>query len=234
MITKTNTLLDNQHSIATVNHVMIKNKYHVEASDRKEVEPIIMNNHYAHRMPMIQYAFKLVDNDAKIVGIITYGIPASHSLVVGVAGEENQSYVVELNRLWTEDNLPRNTLSYFVSTSLKMIGNHIVVSYSDTGMHHNGFIYQATNFIFTGQTKKRTDIYTGVGKHSRHYSENADKDLRIVRTPKNRYVIVVGDKKFKRNKISEIKYPKLPYPKEDNEHYKVGDSKKEIVFRRTK
>lgn len=210
----------------------ISELYSVEASSRKEVEPIIMNNHYAHRMPMIQYAYKLVDRDDNMVGIITYGIPASHSLVIGVAGEENQQYVIELNRLWTVDYLPRNALSYFVSKSLKMIGNHIVVSYSDTGMHHNGFIYQATNFYFTGQTKKRTDIYTGKGKHSRHYDKYADKNLRIVRTPKNRYVTVVGDKKFKKSKKNSIKYSILPYPKEDNEHYKIGDSKKEIVFRK--
>ena len=210
----------------------ISELYSVKVSSRKEVEPIIMNNHYAHRMPMIQYAYKLVDRDDNMVGIITYGIPASHSLVIGVSGKENQQYVIELNRLWTIDGLPRNALSYFVSKSLKMIGNHIVVSYSDTGMHHNGFIYQATNFYFTGQTKKRTDIYTGKGKHSRHYDMNADKNLRIVRTPKNRYVIIVGDKKFKKSKKDSIRYPILPYPKEDNEHYRIGDSKKEIVFRK--
>lgn len=114
-----------------------------------------------------------------------------------------------------------------------MIGNHIVVSYSDTGMHHNGYIYQATNFIFTEQTKKRTDIYTGKGKHSRHYNKDTDKSWRIVRTPKNRYVIVVGDKRFKRNKSKQIKYPKLPYPKDENQNYKIGDSKQEIVYKKS-
>ena len=54
----------------------------------------------------------------------------------------------------------------------------------------------------------------------------------VVRTPKNRYVIVVGDKRFKKQKWIAIKYPFLPHPKEDNKHYKIGDSKKEIVYRK--
>lgn len=93
-------------------NIDIENNFHIEKSTRKEVEPIIMKNHYAHRMPMIKYAFKLLNNFDDIVGIITYGLPASHSLVIGVAGEDNQDYVLELNRLWTVDNLPKNTLSF--------------------------------------------------------------------------------------------------------------------------
>lgn len=197
---------------------------------RQEVKDIIINNHYAHRMPMIQYAFKIME-DEQIKGIITFGIPASRSLVVGVAGVENSKYVLELNRLWTVDNLTRNTLSEFVSNALKSIGNKIVVSYSDTGMHHNGYIYQATNFAFTGQTKLRTDVFTGKGKHSRHYDKSKTNE-RIVRSPKNRYVIVVGSKLFKKHMRKNIKYDTLPYPKGDNQNYKIGDSKKEIIFDR--
>jgi hypothetical protein len=34
----------------------------------------------------------------------------------------------------------------------------IVVSYADTAMGHIGYIYQASNFLFTGTTKERTDM----------------------------------------------------------------------------
>lgn len=122
-------------------------------------------------------------------------------------------------------------MSEFVSKALKSIGNKIVVSYSDTGMHHNGYIYQATNFAFTGQTKLRTDVFTGKGKHSRHYDKSKTNE-RIVRSPKNRYVIVVGSKLFKKHMRKNIKYDTLPYPKGDNQNYKIGDSKKEIIFDR--
>lgn len=209
----------------------VPEEYKVVKSTRDEVKEIILTNHYAHRMPMVQYAFSLMHEGTQ-VGIITYGIPASRSLVVGTAGEEYSSYVIELNRLWTVDNLPKNVLSYFVATTLKELGNKIVVSYADTGMHHSGYIYQATNFIYTGQTKRRTDIYTGEGKHSRHYDSTTNKDIRIVRTPKNRYILPVGDKRFKKRATKALKYPVLPYPKGDNKSYSIGDSKPEIVFNR--
>jgi len=204
--------------------------YTFSTATRDEVKSIILANHYAHRMPMVQHAFKITDGDT-IVGIITFGIPASRALVVGVAGVENAEHVVELNRLWTVDNLPRNTLSEFVAHALRSIGDKIVVSYSDKGMHHNGYIYQATNFKFTGQTKLRTDVYTGEGKHSRHY-DKSKTNRRIVRSPKNRYVIVVGNKRFKKAMYKALNYPILPYPKGDNQNYKVGDSKPEVVFDR--
>lgn len=138
---------------------------------------------------------------------------------------------MELNRLWTVDNLPRNTLSEFVAHALHSIGDKIVVSYSDKGMHHNGYIYQATNFKFTGQTKLRTDVYTGEGKPSRHY-DKSKTNRRIVCSPKNRYVIVVGNKRFKKAMYKALNYPILPYPKGDNQSYKIGDSKPEVVFDR--
>jgi len=59
--------------------------YTFSTATRDEVKSIILTNHYAHRMPMVQHAFKITDGDT-IVGIITFGIPASRALVVGVAG----------------------------------------------------------------------------------------------------------------------------------------------------
>ena len=41
----------------------------------------------------------------------------------------------------------------------------IIVSYADKGQNHNGYIYQATNFLYTGATKERTDISTQENKH---------------------------------------------------------------------
>ncbi|WBF81098.1 hypothetical protein FMLHJGGC_00045 [Staphylococcus phage BSwM-KMM1] len=60
-------------------------------------------------------------------------------------------------------------------------------------MNHHGYIYQATNFIYTGSTKERTDMYTEGNKHSRHYNED-NKHLRKVRTSKHRYVYFTDKK----------------------------------------
>ena len=105
------------------------------------------------------------------------------------------------------------------------------MSFSDTGMHHNGYIYQACNFIYTGKTKERTDIYSGSGKHSRHYTD-ADKNsgVRVLRTSKHRYVYFATYlKKEKKLWLQNLRYPILPYPKGENENYVLGQYQKQIL-----
>lgn len=99
-----------------------------------DTKPFLLNIHYARRMPCVQYAFGLFDED-RLIGVVTYGQPASPSLCKGVAGENNRKNVMELNRLAI---LPeyngKNCGSYLVANSLKMLPNHtFVVSYADWG-----------------------------------------------------------------------------------------------------
>lgn len=64
----------------------------------ESVIPFLLDIHYARRMPCVTDAFGLFINEV-LVGVITYGIPASHQLCVGIAGEQNARNVKELNRL---------------------------------------------------------------------------------------------------------------------------------------
>ena len=43
----------------------------------------------------------------------------------------------------------------------------IVISYSDSGVSHHGYIYQASNFIYTGTTGAKKEANTGEGWHWR-------------------------------------------------------------------
>lgn len=193
----------------------------------------LLPRHYSGRVPSITIAFGWYDLDQTLKAVITFGKPASPWLCKGVCGEEWKHNVYELNRLCrTEDwNEP---LSYFVGKVLRMLKEKdwIIVSYADTAMHHNGYIYQATNFLYTGRTKKRTDIYSG--KHSRHYSKQ-DRDnatYRIVRSAKNRYVYFCAHNKATRKAMkNSLKYPILPYPKEENKHYVLGEYQKQELVR---
>ena len=122
-----------------------------------EAEPWILKKHYAKRMPSISYAFGLYESD-KLVGICTYGMPASPFLCMGICGKEYKDKVIELNRLCIESK-QKNAASFLIGRSLQMLPNSmIVVSYADTAQNHVGYVYQATNFFFTGTTKERTDM----------------------------------------------------------------------------
>lgn len=91
-------------------------------------------------------------------------------------------------------------------------------------MNHNGYIYQACNFIYTGATKKRTDKYTEGNKHSRHYDNLKQKGMRKVRTPKHRYVyFATKNRKLKKEWLSKLAYSIKEYPKNKNKNYVLGE-----------
>jgi len=178
-------------------------KYSVCQIPYEATKDWILNIHYAKRMPSISYAYGLYLYD-EMVGMVSYGSPASPSLCKGICGEEHKADVIELNRLVLKDNLP-NEASFLVAKSLKMLPKpKVVVSYADTAQDHLGIIYQATNFLFTGTTKARTDIAGKDGKHSRHHL--GDKTKRINRSAKHRYVYFIGNKKQKKILRNALRY----------------------------
>ena len=192
----------------------------VKRIEPKETLDFILNKHYAQRKPSISYSFGLFSN-SELLGVCTIGKPASPSLCKGICGEEYSSKVFELNRLVVEDNLPKNTLSFFVSRVLRELKKEdlVIVSYADSGMNHHGYIYQACNFLYTGATLERTDKYAPNNKHSRHYDDKYSH-LRKVRTSKHRYVYFTNKNNKKMRQA--LKYPILPYPKGENENYVLG------------
>ena len=184
----------------------------------EEAVPWIMHKHYAKRLPSISYAFGLYEEN-QLVGVVTYGIPASNSLCEGICGKKYKEYVIELNRLCLLNNV-KNQSSFLVGNSIKMLPKpKVIVSYADIGQGHVGYVYQATNFLFTGTTKERTDMSAGEGKHSRHAK---DPLIRQFRTAKHRYVYIHGNKTEKKLLQKELKYEVLDYPKGDCIKYDSG------------
>ena len=95
---------------------------------------MVVENHYLHRRSAVSFAYGLKDGD-NLVGVITVGCPASHHLRVGVC-PETPSAVMELNRLWVSDDMPRNTETWFLSRALSLLPPMILVSYADTKQQH--------------------------------------------------------------------------------------------------
>ena len=181
----------------------------------------IMSRHYAGRKPQITRAFGWYLED-RLMAVATFGKPATPWLCRGVCGEEFSSNVYELNRLVREEDCNKQ-LSQFVAGCLRMLKkeNWIIVSYSDSGMSHHGYIYQACNFMYTGCTKQRTDKWVE-GKHARHAVDDPN-GIRQIRTSKYRYVyFCTSDKKLKKKWMKALRYEILPYPKGDNENYELG------------
>lgn len=204
----------------------------IKEISRKEAIDFILPRHYAGRIPQITVAYGWFDNKGKMCAACTFGKPASNFLCKGLCGEEYSKNVYELNRLVRHEKLKKQ-LSYFVSYCLRDLKKRdwIIVSYSDTGMNHNGYIYQACNFLYTGRTKERTDVYTGM-KHARHYDKVKKSKYRQIRTAKNRYVYFCTYKSSLKKKWEKaLRYEILPYPKEENKNYILGEYQKPILVK---
>lgn len=204
----------------------------VKQIERKDTLDLILNVHYAKRIPSISYAYGLFEND-ELIGVCTYGTPASSALLKGICGIKYKSIVKELNRLVLRNN-KKNEASFLISQSLKLLPRPlIVVSYADTEQNHVGIVYQATNWLYTGLSAKRTD-WKIKGEEHLHGATIADRSRGQVnrvqfmkdtygdkfylkeRPRKHRYVMLLGSKVEIKRMRRALKYPVLPYPKSNN------------------
>jgi len=201
--------------------------------DRIDAVNFLLPRHYSGRTPSISYAFGVIDNETKsIVAACTFGMPASPFLAKGLAGEEYKNRVYELNRLCREE-FYKEPLSKFVAWCLKQLKgkNIFIVSYSDTAMNHHGYIYQATNFIYTGCAKEHLDSFSN-GKHARHYTqEDVNCPIKKKRFPKYRYVYICAEnKRIKRKMLQALRFKVEPYPKgNNNANYQLGNFMKDTL-----
>tara|TARA_R100000406_G_scaffold95366_1_gene89463 strand:- start:712 stop:1365 length:654 start_codon:yes stop_codon:yes gene_type:complete len=201
-------------------------KYFVRQINYEDTKDLILNVHYAKRMPSISYAYGLFE-DGNLVGLVSYGVPASPRVCEGLCGKEHSKRVLELNRLVLRNN-KKNEASILVSKSLKLLPKpSIVISYADTSQNHVGYIYQATNFFYLGLSAKRTDrvfVNGEKSKHGRHMISTDIEDIKektvlVDRPRKHRYLHIMASKKDKKKLLKQLKYQIKPYPKgEKNEN----------------
>ena len=202
---------------------------------KKFAAEICVQKHYLHRKPPISFAFGLFldePNDGlgysgpHCVGVITFGTPASRHMLIG-ACKQNPGAVIELNRMWVDDKMPRNTESWFLSRALALMPPRIVLSYADSAWGHDGCVYRAANFNFAGWTdmERKTPRFDYVttktvdGKevevHSREAFRNGVglKSVRVRRRPKFKYWLVTGDRRERRELARACAWPILDWKK---------------------
>lgn len=203
--------------------------YEVHPISYREAIDMMVEHHYLHRKAPASYCFGLFDEFGSIVGAITYGIPASPTLVNGLAGPDEAEHVIELTRLWIADITPKNAESFLIGNSLKLLPaeKDIVVSFAEIGAGHVGTVYQATNWLYTGMSDRHVEWWIDgqkSGKHTRHLFDqygginNAKKVLgdRLVkgeRPRKHRYVFARGSRRRRREILDKLRYEVQPYPK---------------------
>ena len=201
------------------------NNLTVTPIDYHTAQSFVIKYHYLHRRSPYKYAFGLFQ-DGALVGVCIFARPFSSQLQKMICGEEESQNVIELTRLCVHDDQPKNTESWFVAQCLNsgIINEDIIVSFADESVGHNGTIYQALNFMYTGLTNKKKNFkIVGQNKHALTIASKYTADeLRTKygsdfvyenRPQKHRYVYLNAHKRRMRYLLKQLKLKQLPYPK---------------------
>lgn len=210
----------------------IKHKYKVKPIESFYCKEWLLYKHYARRIPSIEYSFGLYDGEV-LIGVCTFGCPPRVMNDAECIFKEYRVKTLELNRLCINEGTEKNALSFFVSSCLRLLPTPCcVVSYADFTFGHNGYIYQATNWVYTGlnQIHERQVFFDGKEVHPRtacsmgftSISEWAEKEPRVTLgeyTKKHRYFKFLGSKTEIIKMKNELIYQTSPYPKGTNIRY---------------
>ena len=204
-------------------------KYTVKKIENSMTTEWLLKKHYAKRKCSISYAFGLY-RDNSLEGVCTFGFPPNYNFNNGkCVFNEYRCLTLELNRLCINSGNDKNALSYFVSKCLSLLPKpSCIVSYADQNWGHSGYIYQATNWIYTGPSTP---------KHKYIFEDGSEFDIRrgiekkgkivdkIKMKPTHRYLYFNGNKRDLRAMMKDLKMEIKPYPKGENKRYDCIDIK---------
>lgn len=205
----------------------LKEKYQIKEIKRNLANKIQVKHHYLHKESICAQAFGLFDDD-KIIGVALYGTPSSH-WTAKICGVNNKKNVIELQRLWIQNDTPKNAESYFIAGTMKFIKKEIIVSFADPECQHLGVIYQALNWLFTGRSARKGGVIAvknmDIHNHAL-YSQYTVQEMRDKFGADNvyykdyltkfRYVQFNCDKRKRRELMNSLIYEIQAYPKDIN------------------
>lgn len=172
------------------------------------------NFHYSKSMPCTPFGYNVYENN-EWCGCIIYGRGANFNIAKPF--DMVQGQVIELTRMAM--NGKQSCTSKALSLSLKLVKKScpiakLVVSYADTEQGHIGTIYQATNWIYLGDTgisHVYIDPADGKPKHKKSLYEkygNLSTFEKHSLPTKHKYVYCLD-----RDVKKKIEKMKKPYPR---------------------
>lgn len=177
----------------------------------------VENWHYSERMPHSKLVMIGAWEEGKFIGAVIFGVGANNHLVTPYGLKNTQG--CELVRVALQRH--KAPVSKIVSIAIRLLhkanpGLRLIVSYADPKEGHVGGIYQAGNWIYTGQTiKEKAPVLDGRISHNRVLSLRVKagratrKTTQYVELPgKYRYLYPLDDAMRKRIELLRLPYPR--------------------------
>lgn len=154
-----------------------KELYTIELIDNSLAIDIVKSEHYLARGCPAKYSYALIDVLGNIKGVIIFTGVLSPHLKKSVINTEMD--MLELARVWVDDNAPKNSESFFIGNVLRKLKEELIISFADTAQSHKGTIYQACNFLYLGLTQKTKEYkIKGYENRSSYFGNKTVNDLR--------------------------------------------------------
>lgn len=225
----------------------LKQNYTVRSITMSDVGDFFTKKHYMKRNPIVKFLFGIYDFDNLLCGVSSFGTAPSSFWNNGghLFNNKHKIIVTELNRVVINENMPKNTVSFFISKCIKLLPKDIVIiSYADINQNHTGYIYQALNFLYCGESKPmcKSKDYEINGK--KYHGRTMDSELirkicgnkyndilnfednflsigGIVNNhkPKHRYILIKANKSIRNKLKKDLIFEVLKYPKKTNTRY---------------
>lgn len=143
----------------------------------------IKERHYLHSTPpgfiaVLEFFAPEIGGGRERVGAMQLGRPSARGL--------DPDRIIELNRMYFVDEMPKNTESHGLALMRKWVRTwlptvKLILAYSDPSVGHSGGVYEADGWANFGRTKKdRTGWAT---RPDRQQRTATTQKLRWVRTP---------------------------------------------------
>ena len=135
-------------------HTWTAKDLEVKPITRQAADRVILNGHYSGKVVKNSQLHFGVFLGGSLRGALQFGPPMDRSKILGLVRDAPWESVLELNRMWLADDLPRNGESRSIGVACRMIAKHApqvkwVVSFADGTQCGDGTIYRASGFILT-------------------------------------------------------------------------------------
>lgn len=152
----------------------------LEKASTKAIKYACLNFHYAKSVPVNTFGFSVFNDKKEWCGVVLYGTGANNNL----AKQYNliQGNVIELVRVALNGKQESTSKALAISLILvkkKLPLCKLIISYADKDQSHNGIIYQATNWYYTGESmvnkKDASYIIDGKRIHGKTISDKCKR-----------------------------------------------------------
>ena len=140
----------------------------IKVIPKKIADGFVKKHHYSGKVVQNSQLHFGAFLDCRLHGVLQYGPSMDKKKVITLVNGTGWNEFIELNRMAFDDYLPRNSESFCIGKTLRMIKKNApqvkwVISFADGCSGGDGTIYRASNFVLTGIRENKTILLFPTG-----------------------------------------------------------------------